>query len=72
MPSDVAFRDLRRLLEKHGWTLTRISGSHHVFTGPGGPIVTIPVHRGKVRHVYLRKVENAVRELGERGGSPDG
>lgn len=68
MPSDVPFRDLRRLLEKHGWTLARISGSHHVFTGPGRPIVSVPVHGGKVRHIYLREAERAVRDLEERGG----
>ncbi len=35
--------DLIRELEKAGWTLKRIRGSHHVFTHPKRPgIVVVP------------------------------
>jgi predicted RNA binding protein YcfA (HicA-like mRNA interferase family) len=44
MPSEVAFRDVRRKLEEHGWTLDRISGSHHVFRKEGERPISIPVH----------------------------
>jgi predicted RNA binding protein YcfA (HicA-like mRNA interferase family) len=30
----VAFRDLERLLGKMGFTLARVSGSHHIFVHP--------------------------------------
>lgn len=34
-----------RVLVRHGWTLVRIHGSHHVFSKPGRPeILTVPVH----------------------------
>lgn len=56
MPSEVPFRDLRKYLESHGWTLKRISGSHHVFTKPGEHPIVLPVHRGKIKPVYDREV----------------
>lgn len=56
--SEVPFRQVRRALEQHGWTLDRISGSHHVFTKEGEPRhITIPVHKGRVKPVYIRKIE---------------
>lgn len=41
----VSGRELCRVLERHGWTLQRIRGSHHIYAHPGRPeIVTVPVH----------------------------
>ncbi|MBY0312406.1 MAG: type II toxin-antitoxin system HicA family toxin [Phycisphaerales bacterium] len=59
MPSDVRFAVVRKLLEKHGYTLSRISGSHHVFTKAGADTISIPVHRGKVKPFYV----GAIRKL---------
>ena len=37
-----------RLLEKHGWVLERIHGSHHIYARPGDrTILTVPVHGNK-------------------------
>jgi predicted RNA binding protein YcfA (HicA-like mRNA interferase family) len=47
-PSEAPFRDVRNLLESHGWTLSRISGSHHAFSKPGESPIVVPVHRNKV------------------------
>ena len=34
-----------RLLEKHGWELRRIKGSHHIYTKPGNPArISVPIH----------------------------
>jgi predicted RNA binding protein YcfA (HicA-like mRNA interferase family) len=34
-----------KVLERHGWELARINGSHHIYTQPGNPVtVTLPVH----------------------------
>ncbi|HVS73357.1 MAG TPA: type II toxin-antitoxin system HicA family toxin [Phycisphaerae bacterium] len=60
MPSEVRFAELQRLLESYGYTLVRITGSHHVFHKPGERPIPIPVHHGKVKHVYLRKVQKIV------------
>jgi len=38
-------KELARLLERHGWSLLRIQGSHHIY-GKAGNIVrlSIPIH----------------------------
>jgi predicted RNA binding protein YcfA (HicA-like mRNA interferase family) len=47
MPSPVRFAEVKRLLERHGWVLNRITGSHHIFVRPGEPHLAIPVHKGQ-------------------------
>ncbi|MBX3361228.1 MAG: type II toxin-antitoxin system HicA family toxin [Phycisphaeraceae bacterium] len=68
MPSDVQFRDLRRLLEHHGWELTRVKGSHHHFRGKGRQPISIPVHKGRVKAIYARQVDQAIEELQRQSG----
>lgn len=51
-------RDLARLLERRGWQLLRINGSHHIY-GRAGSVVrlSIPIHgnrplkTGLLRHL---------------------
>ncbi|MGB7159765.1 MAG: type II toxin-antitoxin system HicA family toxin [Tepidisphaeraceae bacterium] len=58
MPSPVRFAEVQRLLESHGWTLSRIASSHHIFTKPGEPLhFSIPVHKGMVMHGYLKDIK---------------
>jgi predicted RNA binding protein YcfA (HicA-like mRNA interferase family) len=64
MPSEVRLAEIKRLLGRHGWQLKRVSGSHHIFDRVGGPQISIPVHNGRVKHVYVRKIEKIIR--GER------
>lgn len=41
----VSGKQLCQVLEKHGWTLQRIRGSHHIYGTPGNPaILSVPVH----------------------------
>lgn len=56
-PGDVRFPRVRRMLEARGYRLDRIRGSHHVFEKPGVLPVVIPVHRGRVKYAYVRKIE---------------
>ncbi len=38
-------KDICRLLERNGWALRRINGSHHIYCKPGERwIITVPVH----------------------------
>jgi predicted RNA binding protein YcfA (HicA-like mRNA interferase family) len=37
-------KDFCRALERNGWTLDRVSGSHHIYVKPGSPPVSVPVH----------------------------
>jgi predicted RNA binding protein YcfA (HicA-like mRNA interferase family) len=41
----VSGREFARIIERRGWTLLRISGSHHIY-GNSGSIVrlSIPIH----------------------------
>lgn len=57
MPSNVRFAELRKLLESHGWELSRIKGSHHIFTKEGESPIVFPVHRQQVKYVYVRKIK---------------
>ncbi len=52
----VSGRDLARLVERHGWQLLRVKGSHHIY-GKTGAIVrlSIPIHRNKPLKVGLLK-----------------
>jgi predicted RNA binding protein YcfA (HicA-like mRNA interferase family) len=62
MASETPFRDVRQLLEENGWTLVRISGSHHIFRKPGRGLLSIPVHRNKVKPVYVRKIKTILEQ----------
>lgn len=72
MASPVRFADIRRVLERHGWTHRQGKGSHHVFTRPGGPTIVIPVHRNRVKPVYVRQVEAAIRQVRGTEDEADG
>jgi len=54
----VSGKDLARLLEKHGWELKRVNGSHHIYAKPGNPArISLPIHgnqavkTGLLRHL---------------------
>ena len=38
-------KDFARILERHGWQLRRINGSHHIYTETGNPArISVPIH----------------------------
>jgi predicted RNA binding protein YcfA (HicA-like mRNA interferase family) len=41
-------RELARLVERHGWRLLRVNGSHHIY-GKAGSIarLSIPIHANR-------------------------
>jgi predicted RNA binding protein YcfA (HicA-like mRNA interferase family) len=51
-------RDIIRRLEREGWTLVRVTGSHHVFKNPvSGETLVVPhpkkdLGKGLVRAIY--------------------
>jgi predicted RNA binding protein YcfA (HicA-like mRNA interferase family) len=61
VPSEKRFAGIRRLLERDGWTLERIRGSHHTFKKPGSRNILIPVHGGKVKPFYVKEVEKIIQ-----------
>jgi predicted RNA binding protein YcfA (HicA-like mRNA interferase family) len=51
-------RDFARLVERHGWRLLRINGSHHIYAKQGSVVrLSIPIHgnrslkSGLLRHL---------------------
>ena len=52
----VSGKMLAQLVKKKGWTLSRIKGSHHIFTKEGRPErVVIPIHGNESLKVGLLK-----------------
>ncbi len=41
----VSGKDLIKILQKRGFEITRIKGSHHRLKHPNGILTTIPVHK---------------------------
>jgi predicted RNA binding protein YcfA (HicA-like mRNA interferase family) len=45
----VSGKEFAKLLERHGWILLRIQGSHHIYGKPGIDVrLSVPIH-GKQR-----------------------
>lgn len=51
-------REFARLVERRGWQLLRVNGSHHIYGKPGSVVrLSIPIHgnrplkRGLLRHL---------------------
>ncbi len=59
-------KELARLLERHGWNLLRVSGSHHIY-GKAGSIVrlSVPIHGTKTLKVGLARHLLKMAGLGE-------
>lgn len=58
--SEVRFGVVCKLLESAGYRLARVSGSHHIFEKSSSAIVSIPVHRGRVKPYYVRQIKRIV------------
>jgi len=54
--ANVAFSDFQRLVERYGFSLQRISGSHHIYRNPEIPrIVNIQDVGGKAKPYQVRQ-----------------
>jgi predicted RNA binding protein YcfA (HicA-like mRNA interferase family) len=52
----ISGKDLCRVLERHGWSLLRIHGSHHIFGKPESIVrLSVPVHENKPLKMGLVK-----------------
>jgi predicted RNA binding protein YcfA (HicA-like mRNA interferase family) len=54
----VSGKELAKILERHGWSLLRVQGSHHIYGKPGSEVrLSVPVHgnqalkTGLLRHL---------------------
>ena len=52
----ISGKEFAKILEKKGWTLRRISGSHHIYVKEGVAIrISIPIHGNKPLKIGLLK-----------------
>jgi predicted RNA binding protein YcfA (HicA-like mRNA interferase family) len=56
----VRFAVVKGPLARHGWSLERVSSSHHVFKKAGDRDWSIPVHRGLVKGEYVRQIKKHI------------
>ena len=62
----VSGRDLARLVQRKGWALARIHGSHHIFIMPGRrERIVIPIHGNRPLKVGLLRSLMKIAELTE-------
>jgi predicted RNA binding protein YcfA (HicA-like mRNA interferase family) len=66
----ITAKEIVRVLERRGFSLTRSSGSHQIYKDPGGRRATVPAHSGKILHPKVLKsilsdAEMTVDELRE-------
>jgi len=66
----ISGKELIHIVERHGWALLRINGSHHIYGKSGSAVrLSIPVHRNKplkwglLRHL-LRQAGLTESDLG--------
>ena len=53
---NISGKDFKRLLEKRGWHLARIHGSHHVYIKEENPFrISVPVHGNRPLKIGLQK-----------------
>jgi predicted RNA binding protein YcfA (HicA-like mRNA interferase family) len=63
----ISGRELARLVQRRGWTLARITGSHHVFTMPARrERLSIPVHGNKPLKIGILRSFMKIAGLEER------
>lgn len=52
----VSGRELARVLERHGWALLRVHGSHHIYGKSGNPVrLSVPIHGNRPLKIGLLK-----------------
>ena len=51
----VSGKDFCKALERAGWKLDRITGSHHIYVRPGFASVSVPVHGNTTLGIGLQR-----------------
>jgi predicted RNA binding protein YcfA (HicA-like mRNA interferase family) len=65
----ISGKDFAKVLERHGWALLRVQGSHHIYGKAGSEIrISVPIHRnqnlktGLLRH-FMKKAGLTEKDL---------
>lgn len=59
-------KEFARLIERKGWALRRINGSHHIYAKEGNPArLSVPIHGNQALKVGLLRHLMKVAEIRE-------
>jgi predicted RNA binding protein YcfA (HicA-like mRNA interferase family) len=59
-------KELARVFERHGWTLLRVQGSHHIYGRAGSRVrLSVPIHGNAPLKIGLLKHLVQMAELPE-------
>lgn len=62
----VSGKDFAKVLERHGWSLLRVQGSHHIYGKAGSDVrLSIPVHGNQALKTGLLRHLLKMAGLGE-------
>ncbi len=52
----ISGKDFTKLLERNGWVLQRVKGSHHIYSKEGSPTrISLPIHGNVPLKIGLQK-----------------
>jgi predicted RNA binding protein YcfA (HicA-like mRNA interferase family) len=50
----ISGKDFAKVLERHGWTLLRVNGSHHIYGKAGSEVrISLPIHGNQAIKIGL-------------------
>ncbi|MGI8668271.1 MAG: type II toxin-antitoxin system HicA family toxin [Aridibacter sp.] len=64
-PKNATFAQIEKLLIQENFRLDRIAGSHHIFKR-GLITFVIPVHKNKVKSVYVKRVIELIEKENDK------
>ena len=59
---NVTYAELATVLTNQGWTLDRVTGSHHIFRAPDGRMLSLPKHGKDIKPVYVKEARKFLQE----------
>ena len=63
----VSGREFARAIERRGWTLLRVSGSHHIYGKSGNTVrLSVPIHGSKPLKMGLLRHLMKLAELSDQ------
>jgi predicted RNA binding protein YcfA (HicA-like mRNA interferase family) len=52
----ISGKEFARVLERHGWALLRVQGSHHIYGKVGSVVrLSIPIHKNQTLKIGLQR-----------------
>jgi predicted RNA binding protein YcfA (HicA-like mRNA interferase family) len=62
----VSGKDFAKVLERHGWSLLRVQGSHHIYGKAGSDArLSVPIHGNQTLKIGLLKHLMKIASLSE-------